>query len=262
MSTHPPHRPNPDLPPIEMYHQRKRVGPMTAKIRFDAARMAGERFIITRPTRPSEAFWEGVFAGMVALLAGGLIAFLSVWATGASGMSMRALMGFTPFVGIAWFIYLSIVLGAGSLGELWSGRPMGGAVTIAVIGVVLMFAGLNPAELANKVPLGPSTAFNAFAVANFPSVWAVVAFALAAGFAGARTKHRWLLVVAFVVAIAAARNISHERVGFAEGLAPGFPEAKSVFRGIPALPKALQIRMIGDILLLTVAPLTLFRRPS
>lgn len=245
-----------------MYHPRKRVSPITASNRFNAARRAGERFIITRPTRPSEAFWEGVFAGMVALLAGGVIAFLSVWATGASGMSMRALMGFTPFVGIAWFIYLSIVLGAGSLGELWSGKPMGGAVTIAVAGVVLMFAGLNPAELANKVPLGPSAAFNAFAVANFPSVWAVVAFALAAGFAGARTKHRWLLVVAFVVAIAAARNISHERVGFAEGLAPGFPEAKSVFRGIPALPKALQIRMIGDILLLTVAPLTLFRRPS
>lgn len=262
MSVQPPNRPNPDLPPIEMFHQRKRVGPMTAKLRFDAARLAGERFIITRPTRPSEAFWEGVFAGMVALVAGAVIAFLSVWATGASGMSMRALMGFTPFVGIAWFIYLSIVMGAGSLGELWSGKPMGGAATIAVAGIVLMFAGLNPAELANKVPLGPSAAFNAFAVANFPSQWAIVAFALAAGFAGARTKHRWLLVVAFAIAIVAARNISHERVGFAEGRAPGFPEAKSVFRGIPALPKALQVRMVGDILLLTIAPITLFRRPK
>jgi hypothetical protein len=45
-------------------------------------------------------------------------------------------------------------------------------------------------------------------------------------------------------------------------MAPGFPEAKSVYRGNPALPKALQIRMIGDILLLTIAPLTLFRRSS
>lgn len=262
MSGSQPTRPNPDLPPIEMFNQRKRVGPLTAKIRFDAARMAGERFIITRPTRPSEAFWEGVFAGMLALLAGAVIAFLSVWATGASGMSMRALMGFTPFVGVAWFIYLSIVMGAGSLGELWSGKPLGGAATIAVAGIVLMVVGLNPAAIANKVPLGPSAAFNAFAVANFPSNWAVVAFALAAGFAGARTRHRWLLAVAFLIAIAAAMNISHERVGFANGEAPGFPEAKSVFRGIPALPKALQIRALGDFLLLTVAPLTLFRRPN
>lgn len=262
MTATPPTRPNPDLPPIEVFNKRKRVGPMTAKLRFDAARLAGERFIITRPTRPTEAFWEGVFAGMVALLAGAVIAFLSVWATGASGMSMRALMGFTPFVGVAWFIYLTIVMGAGSLGELWSGKPLGGAVTIAVAGVVLMLAGLNPAELANKMPLGPSAAFNAFAVANFPSNWTVVAFALAAGFAGARTKHRWLLAVAFAIAIAAALNISAERVGFAEGRAPGFPEAKSVFRGIPALPKALQIRIVGDVLLLTIAPITLFRRPN
>ena len=69
MSARPPMRPNDDLPPIEMYHQRKRVTPLTAKMRFDAARMAGERFIITRPTRPSDAFREGVSAGVVALLA-------------------------------------------------------------------------------------------------------------------------------------------------------------------------------------------------
>jgi hypothetical protein len=257
-----PKPPDDGLPPIAMYHPRKRPSPITLKTRFEDFRRNKVVYLQRRRATPGEVVSEAVVAAAVALALAAAIAWAAMVATGSTAVSLRAVFGLAPFVGAAWGIGIIGAMWIGGIGELITARPWIGAAAIAVVCAALPLAGLDPAVVARLLPFwaAPSTEVVA---SNLPPHWSLVGLGLGAGYAAARTRHRWLFGVAALFGAAVAFELAAARRDLLSRPIDLFMATRSALPGGLDFDRAVAFRSVSDMVLTLVPPLTLYRsRPA